>query len=343
MHVALNCSVCGVEKPSETRSNRLVSSFSRIIFGLIGMKQFKNILVIAPFDKPLLAQAASILKTSQAKLTLMAVAPLIDDSVVETSAGKSVNLQDLLLEDLKSELNEEAGRMKDTNFRVHTVARSGQPFIEIIRQVISKKHDLVMMLADGVSSVREQLFGTVSTHLMRKCPCPVWTMKPSRRRKLRNVFAAVDPDPTDSQRNNLNVEILKRAQDIARNDNAKLHVVHAWNTLGGDLNRGKRWMSKTDIRIYAEHVATAHRNRLNELVDSTTDGGAIVHMIQGRPGEVIPEIVDREKAELLVMGTVCRTGIPGFFIGNTAEMTLGQVDCSVLTVKPRGFESPVQI
>ena len=45
---------------------------------------------------------------------------------------------------------------------------------------------------------------------------------------------------------------------------------------------------------------------------------------------------------LLVMGTLCRTGIPGFFIGNTAETILNQVDCSVLTVKPKGFVSPVK-
>ena len=42
------------------------------------------------------------------------------------------------------------------------------------------------------------------------------------------------------------------------------------------------------------------------------------------------------------MGTVGRTGIPGFFIGNTAEGILTQVNCSVLTVKPVGFESPVK-
>jgi nucleotide-binding universal stress UspA family protein len=307
------------------------------------MKQFKNILLISPLDKQLIAQATSILTTSQAKLTLMSVAPLLDDAIVQTSDGKTVDLQKLLLEELKSELEEEAGKIKGDDFRVSTAAASGQPFIEIIRQVISNDHDLVMMRADGVSSLRDQLFGTVSSHLMRKCPCPVWILKPSRRRKLRHVFAAVDPDPSDPERNMLNVEILKRAQILANNDNAKLHIIHAWNTLGGNLNRGKRWMTKSEIRMHAEQVATDHRNRLNSLLDIATDGNAIVHMIQGQAGEVIPEIVDREKADLLVMGTVCRTGIPGFFIGNTAEMTLSQVDCSVLTIKPRQFKSPVQL
>ena len=48
-------------------------------------------------------------------------------------------------------------------------------------------------------------------------------------------------------------------------------------------------------------------------------------------------------ADLVVMGTVGRTGIAGLFIGNTAEMVLEQVQCSVLAVKPPGFVSPVQV
>lgn len=43
-----------------------------------------------------------------------------------------------------------------------------------------------------------------------------------------------------------------------------------------------------------------------------------------------------------IMGTVGRTGIPGFLIGNTAETVLRQVACSVLAVKPTGFVTPVQ-
>jgi nucleotide-binding universal stress UspA family protein len=41
------------------------------------------------------------------------------------------------------------------------------------------------------------------------------------------------------------------------------------------------------------------------------------------------------------MGTVARTGISGFVMGNTAETILSQIDCSVLAIKPPGFETPV--
>ena len=43
------------------------------------------------------------------------------------------------------------------------------------------------------------------------------------------------------------------------------------------------------------------------------------------------------------MDTVARTGIAGFIVGNTAESILRNVDCSVLTVKPEGFVSPIKV
>jgi nucleotide-binding universal stress UspA family protein len=54
--------------------------------------------------------------------------------------------------------------------------------------------------------------------------------------------------------------------------------------------------------------------------------------------EIIRQVL-RQKHDLVIMGTVCRTGVAGFFIGNTAENVLQQVDCSVLTVKPEEVRS----
>ena len=63
--------------------------------------------------------------------------------------------------------------------------------------------------------------------------------------------------------------------------------------------------------------------------------------MKGHAREVVPECARALGTELVVMGTVGRTGIPGFVIGNTAEQILNQIDCSVLTIKPAGFISPV--
>ncbi|MGE3600210.1 MAG: universal stress protein, partial [Dehalococcoidia bacterium] len=58
---------------------------------------------------------------------------------------------------------------------------------------------------------------------------------------------------------------------------------------------------------------------------------------------VIPDFVVAEGIDLVVMGTVARAGIAGMLLGNTAERILRKLPCSVLTVKPDGFTSPVRL
>jgi nucleotide-binding universal stress UspA family protein len=54
-----------------------------------------------------------------------------------------------------------------------------------------------------------------------------------------------------------------------------------------------------------------------------------------------PESI-KSQIDILIMGTVARTGISGFIIGNTAENILQKIDCSLLALKPQGFVSPVK-
>ena len=58
---------------------------------------------------------------------------------------------------------------------------------------------------------------------------------------------------------------------------------------------------------------------------------------------MIPGLAQEKHIDVIVLGTVCRTGVPGLSIGNTAERVPRQADCSVLTVKPEGFVTPVTV
>lgn len=70
--------------------------------------------------------------------------------------------------------------------------------------------------------------------------------------------------------------------------------------------------------------------------------GERVHLVNGDPSQVIRSVAEGLPADLVVMGTVGRVGIPGFFIGNTAEEVIQTTSASVLAVKPAGFVSPVE-
>jgi len=98
--------------------------------------------------------------------------------------------------------------------------------------------------------------------------------------------------------------------------------------------------------------ASERRRWLNKLVntfgakadkDSVDYLNPQLHLIKGDAKHIVPTTARELDVDLIVMGTVARTGITGFFMGNTAESILTQLDCSVLTVEPPGFISPVTL
>ena len=66
-----------------------------------------------------------------------------------------------------------------------------------------------------------------------------------------------------------------------------------------------------------------------------------VYLVKGEPAVTIRETSESLHSDLIVMGTIGRTGIPGLFIGNTAEEVLQTTHASILAVKPDDFQSPV--
>jgi hypothetical protein len=61
----------------------------------------------------------------------------------------------------------------------------------------------------------------------------------------------------------------------------------------------------------------------------------------GTTWKEVYRMAELRHADLIAMGTVGRGGFKGLLLGNTAEKVLGACNCSVLTVKPDDFVSPI--
>jgi nucleotide-binding universal stress UspA family protein len=130
-----------------------------------------------------------------------------------------------------------------------------------------------------------------------------------------------------------------------------VHVIHAWEGLPeyvlSDDSSELRDLNKEEL---TKEFMKSRECRLEELMNDAKSwvGKDIFNavapkaqVLKGRARKLIVEQIEALDADLLVMGTVARTGIPGFFIGNTAESIIDRIDCSVLAIKPDGFVSPV--
>lgn len=299
------------------------------------MKRFKNILAVYSGnvgDDEALNHAASLAQSNEGRLTII-------DVVKDASATEA------WLDERRKQLSRVASSLHSLGIEVSAKVRVGSAFFEIIQEVLQRDHDLVVMAVDSVSGIRKLFFGSTSMHLMRKCPCPVWLIKPGSGSRFGRIFAAVDAPLGEERPRELDIKIMDLATSLARSNKSNLTVFNAWDLTGTDQDTMR---SETTQAIRNEIVRRNEEKhhqplkRLLELYDLKNIEHTIV-LQRGTPTLLIPEIVEGQRMDLLVMGTVSRTGVPGFFMGNTAELILRQVKCSVLTMKPEGFKSPVEL
>lgn len=197
------------------------------------MQRFKNILLVFDQNKETLGRAVTLAKNNSARLTVVdVIEELPRDTRMLVTVMPPQDLQRLVVEERQEQLKKFIARLRKKRMRVSRNVLIGKPFQEIIREVVRKKRDLVIMTAEGKVELKDRLFGSTSMHLMRKCPCPVWVMKPTRRKRYARIVAAVDPDSSDEERNLLNVKILELATSLAQTEKSELHIVHAWTLYG---------------------------------------------------------------------------------------------------------------
>jgi universal stress protein E len=320
------------------------------------MNRFRNILVAIDGDhapQGLLARAARLAKQNGASVKLIAVVedlPWYTRLVLPTAE----ELQSLIVRKRAEVLEHLAGQLRQDGVVASSSVLLGRRHVEMVREALDGGHDLLMKQAEPNEDV---LFGSTDMHLLRDCPCPIWLVNPGQGdRPYSRVLAAVDPAPPPDESDvlhlkadltpkdaALDVRILELAGSMAELEGAELHVLHAWSAPGEELLMGEASLAQEQVERYVEDSRAEARKALDGLLAATPDraGRRTVHLLKGNPADVIADFARAGRADLIVMGTVARTGLRGFLIGNTAETVFQRVDCSVLAIKPGGFVSPL--
>ncbi len=324
------------------------------------MKQFKNILFVADLvsrNSDALERATTLAENNQARLTVVVVTKRITVGIGMPPGGPiSEDLQaamtkknTLLLEELVAPFRQRV--------EIEVNELIGVSFMEIIRDVLRNGRDMVIKIPEHITW-SDRLFGSNDMHLFRKCPCPLWLIKPQAPKTYRRVLAAVDihygyPLEEQESRCALNQRVLEIASSEALAEFAELHIVHVWRAIEEDDMHGVfLHKSENEVVRYVEQVRQQHETGLAQFIDDTDqDMGSNssayllpkIHLLKGWPQEEVPSLAQHIEADLVVMGTVGLIGLPGFFMGNTAEAILSQINCSVLAIKPPGFETPVTL
>ncbi|HUW26569.1 MAG TPA: universal stress protein [Gallionella sp.] len=307
------------------------------------MKKIRNILLAVDGNvgrQAFIAEVATVAKDAGAQVTVLGVLDMPPGG--HEKNAKSSDLQQWMMEDQLNEMEDISSTLAKSGFQVTIKQSSGKSYLEITREAISGDYDLIMKQAESEPAVKTLLFGSTDMQLFRLCPYPVWVFKPTTNTELRKIMVAVDLLAYDQEKNALADKVLQWGKHVASLVGSELHVVHIWDLYGEATLRGRSVLVNTVDRLVQDEERI-HRQWLNEALakNGLEQNEVQIHFHKGDAKELIPEIARAMKTDLLVMGTVGRTGIPGFFMGNTADSVLRQVDCSVLAIKPEGFLTPL--
>ncbi|MCK7512333.1 MAG: universal stress protein [Desulfobacterales bacterium] len=110
---------------------------------------------------------------------------------------------------------------------------------------------------------------------------------------------------------------MELATSLARIEKSELHVVQAWETPLPGFGR----ISQSEVDKLTRKFMAEHKERLAELMERCAPHLPKERFIllKGNAGDLIPALAKSKGIELIVMGTLCRTGIAGFYHGNRPE------------------------
>lgn len=202
----------------------------------------------------------------------------------------------------------------------------GRPADQIVRFV--DEHDdieLVVVGTSGHGRFLGPLLGTTSNRLVRESPVPALFVHPELTPKLpERILAPVD-------RSECSRTSLRYAASLARRLDARLFVTHAIVVSPFDDD----FEPMANFEPNASVIEKERRQTLVHMIEELGIADLVdeLHVHRRRPGEAIEEDVDAYDIDLVCMGTHARGGVHRFFLGSTAERTLRNAPCPILTVR----------
>ncbi len=209
----------------------------------------------------------------------------------------------------------------------------GEAFVEITHTVQEAGVDLVMLGTRGITGWKQFFVGSTARKLIRNCPSAVWVVKKEHASAPKVILA-----PTDFS--DVSRKAVLAGLWVAAKANAEFHLVHVIDSKDVPDDILEHIPPGSSVR---QEINKEAEERLDAFLKSLkTDVSQVVsHLTWGHPWQEISRIAIKHQADLITLGTVGRSGVRGIVLGNTAERVLDTCDCSILTVKPDDYVSPI--
>ncbi|MGB5630299.1 MAG: universal stress protein [Woeseiaceae bacterium] len=302
----------------------------------------RNILCIVEFDKypqRVVDRATWLAKLQDCDLHLLVNDPVTDylgESYVylleSLNVAESIYaVQDEAIAELRASV-ERAGVRVD-------VSKSGERHVaDLVRREADARQPMYVIKGTHYHTPTERASIAGSDwDLIRDLDYPLWFVKPVDWKRRPVVVAAVDPVHANDKPGHLDLRIIEQAREIADACKAALIVVHTYQTLDEIGSRAK-WAFKPGrlpVEEFNQKIKTEHTQAMHLLAEACDLPRDWVHILPGRPEEILPAFADEKGASLVVMGALARSKFKQRLIGSTAAKALDHFSCDVLVAHAR--------
>ncbi|NMM41775.1 universal stress protein UspE [Pseudoalteromonas arctica] len=285
-----------------------------------------------------LSRSIELAKKSGASITaFMSIYDFSYEMTTMLSGDEREAMRNAVVKDRQLWLDEILQLYPDVEIKSQVVWHN-RTYEAIINTVIDQQFDLVVKGTHQHDTLKSVIFTPTDWHLIRKCPAPVLLVKEHAWPSQGNILAAVNAVSENQQHLDLNHCIIQDAQFLCELANASLSIVNAYPATPVNIAIE---IPEFNPSIYNESVKKHHIESTHELAVSHKIAQQNCVIEEGLPEDVIPDVAKRLNSELVVIGTVGRTGLSAALVGNTAEHVIDSLDCDVLALKPDGYVSPL--
>ncbi len=309
------------------------------------MNPYRNIMIVidpAMTHGTAFARGVALAEKSGAALILLLVgysselarARFLDPGIMQDAVKGYLSVRQRWLDTEVAKLQEQGIRARGI------VCWHNRAHEEIARQAMETAPDIVIKDVEDTSRLARVVFTPAEWHLLRLCPAPLMLVNAHSSSYPQRILAAVDPFDTNDKPAQLNDDILRASLAMAYQCEARVDVVHAYQYLPGAVPMGAE-IAVSDPALF-EQVREEHRRRFIAFGESHGIPAERMHLLEGRPANVIATLAEDINADLVVLGTVQRSGLERVLMGSTAEDMLGAINSDVLVLKPAEFAAALE-
>ena len=249
--------------------------------------------------------------------------------------GHETSYHDALRARIVPDLEALVAESEARGFSASYAIREGIAWRELIMEAERHGDGMIMVSPARSDTPRfdHLIHGSTTQRLLRKSVVPVFVVHPRDKPGIDNILV-----PSDFSE--VAADCVQLADHLHANCGPIPRLLLHCPDYRPEMSLRRLPDADEQIAAFRKRVRDEVRSEVDKVIGHERDEWSVL-IGNDWIVRVVPEVIEQKKVDLMIMGSVARTGISGLLMGNTAEKILSDATCSLLVIKPRGWFSPL--